>query len=482
MDLVANVAGRALTWLAEASLEASALVAVALAAGFAVRRAPARVRRSLWSTTLVGILAIPALAQVLPGWDLPLLPLPRMTSPADLVETATTFDDLYLAEKAAADSSAAGLPWTVWTAAGWLAGALAVLAWWLLGQRQVRRRLRSAERSPDPDLAALVTDARRRLGISRPVDLVFSGGVSMPMTWGVLRPVVLLPPAARSWSTERLRVVLWHELVHVRRGDWLVQTLAHLACTFHWFNPLVWTGVRRLAEEREKACDDDVLGLGARPTDYATHLIDVARAMSSTVTLRALPSTLTMASPSKLEGRLRAILDREPRPGSGARWPVAAAMTAVILFLGAFHPWAEARPASLPGAPGTLPAKAIWDLVAGKRWPEAETALAALVASQPEDGMAWFYLGYVRHMQGDLDGALEADQRAIAFPMARPTALYNVACIHAVRGEKELAVGKLEEAVDAGFERWQTLREDPELASLRDDPRFLALLAGSGNG
>src|SRR4029078_11189598 len=84
----------------------------------------------------------------------------------------------------------------------------------------------------------------------------------MPMTWGVRRPRVLLPAAARDWPADRLRAVLAHELAHIARADGLVHLVAQLACAVYWFHPLFWTAERALGRETELAADDDELGRG----------------------------------------------------------------------------------------------------------------------------------------------------------------------------------------------------------------------------
>src|SRR5205085_130395 len=99
--------------------------------------------------------------------------------------------------------------------------------------------------------------AARLAGVTRPVRLLRSSAVPVPATWGVRRPVIALPAAAATWTPERLRLVLVHELVHVRRQDVMVEALLWLAGALYWFHPAV-----RL--ERERACDEAVLSTGAR--------------------------------------------------------------------------------------------------------------------------------------------------------------------------------------------------------------------------
>ena len=114
---------------------------------------------------------------------------------------------------------------------------------------------------------------------------------------------------------------LAHELAHVKRRDCFTQAMAHLACAAYWFNPLVWIAARRLRAERESACDDLVLAAGTRGSDYAEHLLDIARSLRS----GAWPtwSAVTMAHRSQLEGRLMAILNPAlPRRSPTRREPL----------------------------------------------------------------------------------------------------------------------------------------------------------------
>jgi hypothetical protein len=143
------------------------------------------------------------------------------------------------------------------------------------------------------------------LGLERPIILLQSKDDLMPVTWGWWRPIVLLPVEADEWSLARRRVVLLHELAHIKRRDCATQLVAHLACSFYWFNPLVWYAARRMCIERERACDDLVLNRGCKPSDYAGHLLEIAQ------NFRRVPqvAAIAMARSSNLEGRITALMD-----------------------------------------------------------------------------------------------------------------------------------------------------------------------------
>ena len=150
------------------------------------------------------------------------------------------------------------------------------------------------------------------------------------MTFGVFRPTVLLPAGASEWNPDRLRVVLLHELAHVRRGDVAMHLLARTALALYWWNPLAWFAWRGFLIERERATDDLVLHAGARASDYAGHLLEVARTLQPAAATAW--AAIAMARRSQLEGRLVAILDsRVDRKPSGRRAPVAAAVLAIAL-------------------------------------------------------------------------------------------------------------------------------------------------------
>src|SRR5262249_12560861 len=173
------------------------------------------------------------------------------------------------------------------------------------------------------------------------------GAGTMPMAWGLRRSSVLMPADADTWPAHRLRVVLLHELAHVKRRDCLTHLVAQLACAAYWFNPLAWMAARRLRTERERACDDLVLSAGTRGSDYADQLLDIARVMQAgRFPALMAGASLAMAHRSQLEGRLIAILDPSvPRRGrTRARFAAAATMFGLVIVpMASVQPWAEEK-------------------------------------------------------------------------------------------------------------------------------------------
>ena len=337
--------------LLPALLDAAVKGAVVLAAGgllaAAWRRRPAAARHLVWSLAVAGVLALPALSLALPRWRVPLPalgqqpPAPAVVpeqgpAPGSVAElppaanalaqpaapaqegaprpAAPTPAPSRVADPAPPPPAVPALPGWAWALLAWLTGvllALLPLGAGLVGVCRLRRRARRVEDGP---MADRLRQLAAGLGLRRRVRLLQSDRRSMPMTWGLLRPIVLLPRDADTWPPQRLRVVLLHELAHVRRWDCLTQFLAQAVRALHWFNPLAWLAVARLRVEQERACDDAVLAAGAGAVDYAEHLLSVTTGVPASRFVS--PVALAMGRAQQIEHRVVAILDpaRDRRP------------------------------------------------------------------------------------------------------------------------------------------------------------------------
>lgn len=354
-------------WAAELVLKTSLLLAITGVLTLALARSSAALRHLLWSLAVVGVLAMPAIPlavpwawEVLPQWVMSsgeaTEPVPQaraaeaaisslaVTTPATVdSEPSADVEGKRLADAAPRTApvtteagARASTPFAVLLGAlalfGWAVVALGLLVHQLVGRLALGRITRDAEPVDDPDLRWELAWALGLSSVSRPVRLLRSLRAKVPMTWGVRTPVVLLPAESRDWSPERVRLVLHHELAHVRRLDAMTDAVARVACALHWFNPLVWWASARLRSESEKAADDIVLRGGARASDYAGHLLALVTQLGSR---RAPAGGLPLAQRSTFEGRLLAILDpSRRRTGVGRLSAVALGTTLVALVVG----------------------------------------------------------------------------------------------------------------------------------------------------
>lgn len=363
-----NLTNSTLPLVIDAILKAALILAVTALVAGALRRASASARHFVWALGLLSALAAPLLSFALPRWELPIVTIAApavpardaaletstraaadpVTAPLRARRTATAASTTAAAPPVTRAQSASPPSWPAIALMIWAAGALTILGRMVVGLLAVRWMSR---RTPEVTAAPWLAQARALaagLGLSR-VRFLRGRAGTMPMAWGIARASVLVPADADSWPAHRIRVVLLHELAHVKRRDCLTHLVAQLACAAYWFNPLVWMAVRRLRTERERACDDLVLAAGTRGSDYADQLLDIARVMQAGRFPAVFAgASLAMAHRSQLEGRLIAILDPSvPRRGlSRARAAAAAAVfTAVIVAIASVQPWAEERPA-----------------------------------------------------------------------------------------------------------------------------------------
>jgi beta-lactamase regulating signal transducer with metallopeptidase domain len=345
--------------LVDAALRGSVVLLAALAATALMRRSPASARHLVWLAALGAVLVLPAVRQVVPAWRvLPELAVadavPRSTTSLPVMEASAPASEpevevAYTSPEPASPDGRTPVDLPRLAFALWAAGAALLLLRLAGGVARVWWIERRAAEVDDGEWVRLADSLSRRLGLGRIVRLLRHDGARVPMTWGVLRPVVLLPAEADGWDDERRRVVLAHELAHVGRWDALTQWVGHLATALFWFHPLVWVAAHRLRQERERACDDAVLEIGTRPAVYAEHLLTLVRSLGRAP---APAAALAMARRSQYEGRMRAILDAAAARGGtsrAARLATAGGALAAVLALAAVAP-ADAAPVAEPDA------------------------------------------------------------------------------------------------------------------------------------
>jgi bla regulator protein blaR1 len=207
-----------------------------------------------------------------------------------------------------AKSRLGAMPWMVIAATAYLLVTLGFLIRFALGLILSVRLERLAQRVHDPRALALLSSRARSLGIKRVPRLAESELLSVPVTFGVLRPAILLPSSWRDWDEAELDAVISHEVSHVARRDAFIDRLSLLHRAVFWFSPMSWYLTGCLAELAEEASDEAALAAGADRTRYAETLLGFF------VELEAAPGRawwqgVAMAKAGQAEKRLDRILE-----------------------------------------------------------------------------------------------------------------------------------------------------------------------------
>jgi TonB family protein len=236
------------------------------------------------------------------------------------------------------------------------------------------------------------------------VELLEGAPGSMPMAYGWFRPVIFLPAEARGWSAERFRMVIQHEMAHVKRSDGGTHVLARVALSFYWWNPLAWWAWREFLQEQERAADDFVLARGALGSQYAEHLLEIARSLRMAANGRPV---VAMASRSSLENRLAAILDSQRDRSVPRR---VSAMATAVVAVGLVIPLAAVRAGQEEG-----------QVTAGDeardqgKWKTAKLEYEKFLKKQsrgPEAAIAYIHLGTVEMQDKNFGAAVKDFEKA----------------------------------------------------------------------
>lgn len=421
------------------ALKGAALLGCAWLMAILLRRRSAAVLHLVWTAAFAALLALPLLSLSLPSVPLPVS--------SELLRPVAAFATTVAASPAKPDASSGQTTartvtnsprrsdWRLWLMLLWAAGTAAGLLQMLAGWVVLWRTRRAAK--PLPSAGRLV-DA---LGIRDQVDILETRHGSMPMTFGLLRPAVLLPADAAEWSEERRHLVLLHELAHVRRGDSATHLLARIALHLYWWNPLAWTAWREFVKERERAADDLVLKAGACASNYAGHLLDIARSLQSAPA--AGRAAIAMARRSQLEGRLIALLEsgvNRNNPRRASAWLAALVALVITVPLAALRAEegaqvmpadveatiraaaAEKNHAMLEDAAQASAAFLKYDLA--RKLLDSSLAIRAEVAGQQsvEYGMGLVKIGDLERSRRNFDEARNFYTKAVSVLAGRPEA------------------------------------------------------------
>ncbi|RYF48441.1 MAG: hypothetical protein EOO38_10085, partial [Cytophagaceae bacterium] len=325
--------------LVHLTIKATLLLLLTFAVVRLLRRSSAAVKHTLWLACFLGLLLLPILTFALPAWQ-PLGPnslASSLSEPFHPGLAASAKPSSLLLRTIAAGNSDFG---RVVSTAQWLLALTFVC--WMLGAVLATRKLalgfiaakrlqskgclfgndRLQDDSLQDEFRQCTASLNLRASVFRAMPrlfLVHDEALSIPLTWGCWRPVVLMPVSSIQWSASCRRAAFLHELAHIQRWDWFVQSLACLSCLLFWFHPLVWFAAQSLRLESERATDDHVLASGLKATEYSSSLLEIVRFVAYNrenerkQNVKQKDSLMKFAVPmsgtSKIETRLHSILD-----------------------------------------------------------------------------------------------------------------------------------------------------------------------------
>ena len=349
-----------MTFLLDSTIKVTVILGAALLVMPLLRRQSAALRHWVLASAIASAALAPFAQYVLPSWRVPAVA--PIIVPTEFTRTiaADVALDRTRAETAALPVERTA-PWALVTPV-WIGGALVSLLVLAFGTARLAGFALKAELIRDGVWARLAERLRVDIGLARPVTLLLTTHPSLLVTWGFRRPRLIIPAGALTWREDRIRLVLGHELAHIRRGDWVAQCLGEVLRAVFWFNPLIWIVCRRLRQESECAADDAVLARGVEGRDYAAELVDIARDLRQRRVWVPAPA---IAHTSGFERRIKAMLDtrlnRRPVKRSTALWaalsclvvaiPIAAAQAALSSLSGLI---VDPTNAVLPGVELTL--------------------------------------------------------------------------------------------------------------------------------
>ncbi len=193
----------------------------------------------------------------------------------------------------------------------WFSGvcilAIRLIMQMIYAERFKRRHKTKAEAR----LLQIVEDLRRKLAVSKAVQLFESSIAKVPMVIGIFKPAIILPITVISGlKLEQIELILAHELAHVKRYDYFFNIIQTVIETLFFYHPAIWWISKQIRKERENACDDIAIAVTGSATDYAQALLELEQ-------MRHIPTT-AMSSGSNLKTRLRRLLgvanNKKPNP------------------------------------------------------------------------------------------------------------------------------------------------------------------------
>ncbi len=240
-----------------------------------------KLKHAIWFLLILSFLIIPLVSRIMPEMRIPitksegssyLIPPPeRITSETKLSPSNPTrpVDQPVSMVNPSIKLSTISIILFIW-----LTGIILFLLKYLYGWYRVRKIIHAASPVQSGVLCNFVTVSSKTMGIKRSIRIYQSGRCSKPFTYGVIRPKIFFP---LKLPRDTHRSVILHELAHIKRFDYLTQTISYGICILFWFLPTSWFLLSRKQLEQENSSDEIVVKSGVKPITFAENLITFAR-------------------------------------------------------------------------------------------------------------------------------------------------------------------------------------------------------------
>ncbi|MGI6706794.1 MAG: M56 family metallopeptidase [Clostridia bacterium] len=238
-----------------------------------------------------------------------------------------------------AERNASKMDWSpygkVWNilAMLWATGALVMVTYTVGVNTLLHLRVRRKPPCRDEAIIEILKKCTDRLRLEKMPRIVYDSQIKIPMLFGFLKPrICIAPEMVRCLSHEELEHILLHELVHLKRGDILINWIMMVLQALHWFNPIVWAAFRRMKQDCELACDAHVLSFlkSIDRKEYGRTIINLLKLLTGS---HEVPGTVGMMNP-KTQTERRIMMIKNFRKAS-FKWTVVAILVmAVIGYVG----------------------------------------------------------------------------------------------------------------------------------------------------
>lgn len=308
------------------TLKSSVILVIACVVHLNLRNRPAADKSALWMVVITTLLFLPFLHNLVPSLPLALaihetelatmilgeLNAVAMTIGANGIDLNTAVNSLVF---------------------GYAAIGTLLALYLILGLIRVVILTRNATALPYGRAHDILQQLQVNNGISCQVELLQCAQCHSPVTWGVVKHKILLPPSHTLWNETLITQILSHELAHVQRRDWLCYVISRFAICLYWINPLIWIAHNKLVMESEKSCDDAAISDTGCSVSYAENLFRLANAMHANCNMSA---PALFGSQSALSHRIRYILRSKENITYGDRSCLVSGIIVSILLLAPF--------------------------------------------------------------------------------------------------------------------------------------------------